>query len=282
MSRAISEEELDTRSAGVRQAEASLAAVQAAVDSAALDVEFTHVTAPVSGRVGRALVDEGNLVSGGATNATLLTTIVSLDPIHVYFEADERSHLRYMRLAQSGERASSREEPNPVWVGLADEEGFPHEGWMDFVDNQLDPQTGTMTGRAVLPNPDLLLSPGLFARVRLAGSGPYRALLVPDASIGTDQARRFVWVADEQNRVQYRSVKTGPLRGELRVIREGLTSDDRVVVAGVQRVRPDTQVVAEETSLEEAAAALDEPTGRVDPAPGEQQAIDAPRAGAAD
>jgi RND family efflux transporter MFP subunit len=245
-SRAVSKEEADTRAAAVRQAEASVAAARAALQGAELDVEFTHVVAPVSGRTSRHLVDEGNLVTGGSTGSTLLTTIVSLDPIHVYFEADEQAYLKYARLSQSGARVSSRDQPNPVLVGLADEKGFPHEGWMDFVDNQLDPSTGTMVGRAVLPNPDLLLSPGLFVRLRLQGSDTYRALLIPDESVGTDQAQRFVWVVDDESRARYRRVEIGPMHDGLRIVRKGLESGDMVVVAGMQRVRPDIEVKAQE------------------------------------
>ncbi|MGH7820871.1 MAG: efflux RND transporter periplasmic adaptor subunit, partial [Candidatus Binatia bacterium] len=195
------------------------------------------------------LITEGNLVNGGSgTQGTLLTTIVSLDPIYAYFEADERSHLKYARLAQNGERPADVR--TPVRVALADEEGFPRDGWMDFVDNRLDPATGTMVGRAVLPNPDLLLSPGLFVRLRLPGSGRYRTLLLPDEAIGTDQAQKFVWVVDDESRAQYRLVSTGPLHDGLRIVRAGLAPGDRVVVAGVQRVRPGIQVAAEERATE--------------------------------
>src|SRR5262249_52607192 len=152
---------------------------------------------PVSGRVGRKLVTEGNLITGGVgTQGTLLTTIVSLDPIYAYFEADERSFLKYERLRLSGQRPSSRVYHNPVHVALADENDFAHEGYMDFVDNQLDRGTGTIVGRAVLPNPDLTLTPGLFGRLRLPGSGAYQAILLPDEAVGTDQSQKFVFVVD--------------------------------------------------------------------------------------
>jgi RND family efflux transporter MFP subunit len=219
---------------------------EAALDAARLDVEFTRVSAPVAGRVGRKLVTEGNLISGGVgTQGTLLTTIVSLDPIYAYFEADEGSVLKYSRLARTGQRPSSREHRNPVHVGLADEEGFPHDGVMDFVDNQVDRGTGTIVARAVLPNPDLSLLPGLFARLQLPGSGQYRATLVPDEAIGTDQSQKFVWVVDAESKAQYRTVRIGPIIDGLRVVREGLTPEDRVVVAGVQRVRPGVVVDAQ-------------------------------------
>jgi RND family efflux transporter MFP subunit len=238
-SHAISQEEADIRESNRRQAEAAVDEQQAAVDSARLEVEFTRVTAPVAGRVGRKLVTEGNLITGGVgTQGTLLTTIVSLDPIYAYFEADEGSVLKYNRLAREGQRPSSREHANPVHVGLADEPGFPHDGVMDFVDNQIDRGTGTVVARAVLPNPDLSLLPGLFARLQLPGSGTYRATLIPDEAVGTDQSQKFVWVIDAENKAQYRTVKVGPMIDGLRVVREGLGPEDRIVVAGIQRVRP--------------------------------------------
>ncbi len=244
-SHAISQEDADIRESGVRQADAAVQQTQAAVDRAKLDVEFTHVTAPISGRIGRKLVTEGNLINGGvAAEGTLLTTIVSLDPIYAYFEADERSFLKYVDLASTGERPSSRDFRHPVWVGLADEDGFPREGKMDFVDNQLDRGTGTMVARALLPNSDLKLAPGLFARLRLPGSGLYPAVVVPDEAIGSDQSQKFVYVVDADNKAQYRKVRTGPLLDGLRVVREGLTRQDWVIVAGTQRARPGMPVDA--------------------------------------
>lgn len=249
-SRAISQEEAETRAANLRQTEASTTGARAAVDAAALDVEFTRVTAPISGRVGRHLVTEGNLVVGGGSGAaTLLTTIVSLDPLDCYFEVDEQAYLKYVRLGLSGKRPSSREVQNPVEIALADEEDFPHRGWMDFVDNQIDPASGTMQGRAVVPNPDLILSPGLFVRLRLPGSGVYQAVLVPDEAVASDQAQRFVWVIDAENKAQYRKVVLGPLYEGLRIVREGLSGDDRVVVSGLQRVRPGIVVTPDEKPI---------------------------------
>ena len=249
-SHAISQEESDIRESNVRQAEAALGETEAAVDAARLDVEFTHVTAPVAGRVGRKLVTEGNLINGGVgTQGTLLTTIVSLDPIYAYFDADEGSLLKYSRLARTGQRPSSREYKNPVHVALADEETFPHDGWMDFVDNQVDRGTGTIVGRAVLPNPDLSLIPGLFARLRLPGSGRYRATLLPDEAIGSDQSQKYVFVVDAEKKAQYRTVKIGPLVDGLRVVREGVTPEDWVVVAGLQRVRPGLMVDAQRETI---------------------------------
>lgn len=249
-SRAISQEEADTRRATVAQSEASAAAARAAVDAAALDVEFTRVTAPIGGRVSRHLVTEGNLIVGaGAGTATLLTSIVSLDPVYCYFEVDEQAYLKYSRLNLSGQRPSSREVQNPVEIGTADEIDFPHRGWMDFVDNVLDPGTGTLQGRAIVPNPDRLLSPGQFVRLRLAGTGKYETILVPDEAIGTDQAQRFVWVIDAENKAQYRKITTGPLYEGRRIVREGLASEDRIVIAGLQRVRPGIVVAPEDKPL---------------------------------
>lgn len=257
---AMSKEEAETRAAAVRQNEAEVAAAEADVESARLDVEFTRITAPIGGRVGRRLVTQGNLITGGVgTQGTLLTTIVSLDPLYAYFDADERSYLKYVRLGQRGERPSSREYKNPVLIGLADEPGFPHEGWMDFVDNRFDPGTGTMIGRAVVPNPDLTMSPGQFARLRLAGSGTYTALLIPDEAVQSDQAQKFVWVVDGENRARYRIVTLGTRHDGLRVIREGLAPDDRVIVKGVQRAHADQPVDPEEAPPEEPPATAPTP-----------------------
>src|SRR5881628_3689603 len=234
-SHAISQEESDIRESNVRQAEASVEETQAAVDAARLDVEFTRVSAPVGGRVGRKLVTEGNLINGGVgTQGTLLT---------------------YNRLARLGQRPSSRDYKNPVHVALADEEGFPHPGVMDFVDNQVDRGTGTIVGRALLPNSDLSLLPGLFARLRLPGSGQYQAILVPDEAIGSDQSQKFVFLVDGESKAQYRTVKIGPLIDGLRVVREGVGPEDRVVVAGLQRVRPGLKVDAQEDPMPSPPAA---------------------------
>lgn len=259
---AISQEEADTRAAEARQAAAAVQAAEAALEAARLDVAYTEVRAPVSGRVGRKLVTEGNLVNGSSgTQGTLLTTIVSLDPLYVYFEADERSYLKYVRLAREGRRPSLRTTGNPVQIAFADEEGFPHEGYVDFVDNRLDEQTGTIVGRAVLANPGLLLSPGLFARVRVIGSGEYAALLIPDEAVGTDQARKFVYVVDADRHARYRQVVLGPMVDGLRVVREGLTPEDRVIVAGVQRAKPDALVDPREATPTAAAATAPTPAG---------------------
>ena len=243
--RAISQEEADTRAATERQAQESVEAGRAAVKAVKLNVEFTRVTAPISGRISRRLVTEGNLINGGSAESTLLTTIVSIDPIYVYFEADERSYLKYVRLSQNGKRPSSRDARNPIYLALADEKGFPRRGYIDFVDNRLDSKTGTMTGRAVFSNSDLALTPGLFARVRLQGSLRYDALLVPDEAIGSDQAQKFVFVMNEDNTIERRTVQLGPLVHGFRVVAEGLKPEDWLIVNGLQRARSGLRVTPE-------------------------------------
>jgi RND family efflux transporter MFP subunit len=247
--RAMSQEEADTRAATERQAQESVAAGQAAVKAAGLDVEFTRVTAPITGRISRRLVTEGNLINGGTAQSTLLTTIVSMDPIYVYFEADERSYLKHVRLSQSGKGPNSRQGRNPVYLALADEKGFPRNGYIDFIDNRLDPKTGTMTGRAVFTNSDLALAPGLFGRIRIPGSTPYDAVLVPDEAIGSDQAQKFVFVMNGDNTVEQRTVQLGPLVHGFRVVSQGLKPDDWLIVSGLQRARSGLQVTPERREI---------------------------------
>ncbi len=240
--RAISEEEADTRASDERVAQATVEQSDASVEAAKLNVEYTQVTAPISGRISRKLVTEGNLINGG-TGGTLLTTIVSLDPIYCYAEADEQSYLKYTRLAQEGKRPSSRQVRNPAYLALADETGFPHKGYVDFVDNQLDPSTGTIRGRGIFPNPDLTLTPGLFARIRIPGSGKYEAILIPDESIGSDQSERFIMIVNNQNTTERRKVVLGPIVNGLRIIREGIKPEEWVIVKGLQRIaRPGVKV----------------------------------------
>ena len=239
---AVSREELDERQSALLQAGANIAAANAAVEVAALNLSFTNVTTSVAGRVSRAEVTRGNLVTGGQTGGTLLTTVVSLDPIYVYFEGDENAYLRYNEMARSGERKSSRDARNPVQVGLANEEGWPHTGYVDFVDNQLNTRTGTLRARAVLDNKEGIFTPGMFARVRLLGSGDYRATLIEDRAVGTDQGTNFVLVVTPTSEVEYRKVTLGRLIDGLRVVRTGLTTADTIVVSGQQRIRPGIHV----------------------------------------
>jgi len=236
--RAISREELDQRVAAELQSTAAVAAAQAALDMARLNMEFTEVRSPIDGRAGRAMVTAGNLVSGGTMvpNATLLTTVVSLDPVYVTFEGDEQTYLRYGAMSRAGERPSSRDAPNPVQVGLANEQGFPHTGHMDFVDNQVDPGTGTIRARAVLDNKDRAFTPGLFARVKLLGSGSFTATLVDDKAVLTDQDRKYVYVLGPENRAIRKDVKLDSMIDGLRVVTEGLSKGDKVIVHGVQKV----------------------------------------------
>jgi RND family efflux transporter MFP subunit len=241
--RAISEEELDQRTRGKEGAIAVLQAAQASVRRAKLNLIFTRVRAPVSGRVSRDLVTRGNLISGGSAGATLLTTIVSLDPIYLYFTADEAALLRYIRLARAGQRESSRTAPNPVLMQLSDEEGYPHRGHMNFVDNQVDESTGTIQGRAIFNNPGYLFTPGVFGEILLKGRGPYEALLIPDAAVSADQATRFVYVVDEHNVVQRRDLALGRwVDDRFRVVEDGLKPNDRIIVEGLLLVQPGVPV----------------------------------------
>lgn len=255
-SKSISEEQYQIRRASRLVAAADVQSARAELEVAKLNLEFTRVSAPVSGRISRPFVTEGNLVHGGTGQTTHLTTIVSLDPIHAYFEANERAYLKYVRLSRSGKRPSSREVRNPVYMRLADEESFSHRGYMDFVDNLLDPNTGTMTGRAIFPNPDHLLTPGLFARVRVPGSGVQEALLIPDAAIGSDQTEKYVYLVGDNDTISYRKIQVGPLVHGLRLVRTGLHVDDRVVIAGLQRVYPGMKVTAEPGIIESAPELL--------------------------
>jgi RND family efflux transporter MFP subunit len=244
---AISKDEFDARTASALESAANVEAAQAAVDAAALNLTFTRVTAPITGRVGRAIVTTGNLVTNGQT---LLTTIVSLNPIYVGFNADEAAYLRFEKYAGSasngavppavrGGRASGPDAlGNAVYVGLADENGYPHEGRLVFMDNSLDAQTGTIYARALLANPDGRFVPGLFARVKLIGNDRYHAVLINDSAIGTDQTMRYVLLLGPDNRVEYRPVDLGPLVDGLRVVRSGLEPGDTIVVNGLMRVRP--------------------------------------------
>ena len=227
---AISREDAEARRAVASQGNAAVRAAEAAVASARLDLQFTEVRSPIDGRAGRAMITAGNLAQA---DATVLTSVVSLDPVHVYFEGDEQTWLHYRELARNGDRADSS---NPVRVGLANESGFPHEGTVDFVNNQVDPATGTIRLRAVLPNPDRVFAPGLFARVQLAGRDESEALLIDDKAVMTDQDRKYVYVLGKDNTAVRKDVQLGDKAGGLRVVTSGLTAKDRVIVHGVQKV----------------------------------------------
>ena len=256
--KAISEEDYDTKAKTYATAEAAVMSAKATMESARLNLEFTEIHAPIAGRIGRALVTEGNLVSGGVsgTGATLLTTIVSLDPLYLYGDADERSILKYLQLRREGKRVSARDEQIPAEMELADETGFPHKGYMDFVDNRIDPTTGTMRARGVFTNADHGLSPGFFARIRIPGSGKYKALLLPERALGSDQAQKFVYVVNAEKKVEFRPVTIGPMIDGLRVVKTGLKPDEQVIVEGLLRVRPGVVVDAKpwEASTQTTAA----------------------------
>ena len=249
--RAISKDEFDTRTANARQSAGNVEAAKAAVDSAALNLTFTRVMAPITGRVSRAIVTTGNLVTNGQT---LLTTVVSLNPIYVEFNADEQAYLAFEKYAGTHNgRKDAGAGPdalgNAVYVGLADENGYPHKGRLFFMDNSLDSQTGTIYARALLPNADGHFIPGLFARVKLIGNDHYPAVLVNDSAIGTDQTMRYVLVVGAGNKVEYRPVDLGPLVEGLRVVRSGLKPGETIVVNGLMRVRPGMQVAPQLTAM---------------------------------
>jgi len=247
---AISREELDARSSSRAEGDASVKSAEAALTTARLNLEWTVVRAPIDGRVGRAAVTPGNLVQAGPPSATLLTTVVSLDPIYVYFDTDEQAYLKYVTAMRN------RSAKLPVHVGLASESGFPHEGKLDFVDNQLDAGAGTIHVRALLSNPSQLFVPGLFARVRLVGKEQRAVTLIQDQAVGTDQDRKFVLVLKPDSSVEYRPVTLGRLVDGLRVVNTGLAPGENVVVNGLMRVRPGMKVLAKQTTMTGDSATL--------------------------
>ncbi|WFU76894.1 efflux RND transporter periplasmic adaptor subunit [Bradyrhizobium sp. CB2312] len=240
---AVSEQVVDQRREALEAAHAAETIAQGALKAAQLNVEFTHVAAPITGRVSRHFVSVGNLVQGSDNGgSTLLTTIVSMDPMYIYFDVDEATYLKNSKLWFEGKRPSSRDTPNPVQVALTGEAKPSHEGRMDFIDNRLDVSTGTLRSRAIIPNHDLSILPGQFGRVRLIGSSPYEALLLPDVAIATDQSRKIVFVVKDDNTVEARAVELGPLDQGLRVVRTGLKPEDRVIIDGLQRARVGAKV----------------------------------------
>ena len=244
----ITDQTFEQRAQAFRNAKAGVSANEAAVRQAELDMEFTELRAPVNGRIGDRRVSPGNLVTGGTGgNTTMLATIVSTDPIWFEFTFDEASYLRYERLANAGQDVAGRNTGVQVALKLIDESDFDHEGRMDFVDNVIDRSTGTIRGRAVVANPKEVFTPGMFARVRIPGTPPYEALLVPDAAIGTEQARRFVVVIDDQDTARLKYVTLGQVTKDgLRAIKDGIGPDDRIVVSGLMQARPGTKVKPEE------------------------------------
>jgi multidrug efflux system membrane fusion protein len=237
-SNAISAELADSRTSASQEARAAVGALQAQLDLAKLNLSFTRVTSPISGRVSRAEITAGNLVTA---DTTALTSVVSTDKVYAYFDADERVFLKYTQLARQGKRGAT----TPVYMGLSNEDGNPHLGQMNFVDNQVNPKTGTIRGRAVFDNSDGSYTPGLYARLKLVGSGTYNAMLINDEAVGTDLGKKFVLVMDADNKTAYRAVELGPKIEGLRIVRNGLNKDDIIIVKGLQRVRPGSPVTPE-------------------------------------
>ncbi len=245
--KAYSQETYDQKLAAERQAAGELQSAKAAVNAASLNLEFTTITAPISGKISRVLVTPGNLIDGGSSQSTLLTTLVSLNPLYCYFTVDEAAHLRWVRLLQEGKLP--RNVKFPIWFALGDESGYPHLGHIDFVDNRIDANTATLNMRAIVPNPDRMLRPGLFVRVRVPASGIFQATLVPDQAITSDQAQKIAYVVNSENKVERRNVVIGSREQDLRVVKEGLSRQDRVVIRGIQRARVGQTVKPEETTL---------------------------------
>jgi membrane fusion protein, multidrug efflux system len=246
---AMSTEERERRGGAAAEATALVASMEAALRASQLDLEFTRVTSPISGRVGRAIVTEGNLVSSGPGEATLLTTVVSLDPIYASFDADEQTFLRYGELARADRRAAARMAGVPVRMALGSEREFAHQGRINFLDNRVDTSTGTIRGRALFRNTDRRLTPGQFVRLRLVGSGAFPGLLIQDRAVGTDLDKRFVYVVGSDDTIEHRVVTLGPIVDGLRVVRSGLAAGDEVVVNGLQRVRPGLKVEPERIAM---------------------------------
>lgn len=232
--KAVAQREFDERAAGQKELDANARAAQAQHEAARLNLAYTRVTAPIDGRVSKAEITLGNLVDATA----VLTSVVSLDRIYASFDGDEDTYLRVSRRVHAGQ-------PVEVKVGLAGEEGFPHTGKLEFVDNQLDSRSGSVRMRATFANSERLLAPGLFARVQIAGGAPQQQILITDRAIGTDQDRKFVYVVDKAGNAEYRAVKLGPVNEGLRIVREGLKPGEKIVVNGLQRVRPGAPITAQ-------------------------------------
>jgi len=257
----MSAEEYDRRAAVRDEGDARIASTEGALRGAELNLEFTRVTAPITGRVGRAEITEGNLVEGGAGQIKPLTSLVSLDPIYVYFDVDEQTFLKYARVTQT-HGTTSHDLRGAALLGLADEGGFPHSGQVSFVDNQVSSSTGTIRLRATFANKNLALTPGLFARIRLQGGGAQRGCLARDEAVITDLNQKYVFVLGKNNTLEYRPVKLGPMTEGLRVVREGLRSGDIIVVSGLQRVRPGAAVTPRKVSMASQANALGDASTR--------------------
>jgi multidrug efflux system membrane fusion protein len=239
---AISVELADSRTTTAQESKAAVAAIQAQLDLAKLNLSFTRVAAPITGRVSRAEITAGNIVTA---DQSILTSLVSTDKVYAYFDADERVFLKYSQLARDGKRGAT----TPVYMGLSNEPEHGHLGQMNFVDNQVNPRTGTIRGRAVFDNSEGEYTPGLYARLKLVGSGIYTAMLIQDEAVGTDLGKKYVLVVDTDNKALYRSVDVGPKLEGLRIVRSGLQKDDRIVVSGLQRVRPGSAIDPQDTPM---------------------------------
>ncbi len=238
----IAANEFDNKAATFLQSQGATAVAEAAVETAKLNLEFCYIRSPIEGRVSRENVTVGNLVQPSTGQDGILTTVVAVDPLYAYVDVDENSILNYIKLNEEGKLKTAREVRVPLFLGLQNEEGFPHEGYVDFVDNRISPGTGTMRVRGEWKNWDTLLTPGFFVRVRAAASPKYKALLVPDDAVGTDQGQRYVYVVGADKKAEYRTVKLGPISDGLRVVREGLKPGEQVVVNGLMQVRPGVTV----------------------------------------
>jgi len=244
---------LDERLQDRRAAEASVQQSTDTVQAAQLNLDFTNVAAPISGRVSNRRIDVGNLVAGDP-NSTLLTTIVSLDPIYFVFDMSEADFLAYQRAVERGDLPSTRDQGTVVDARLPDEENWPYAGTMNFVDNRIDPGSGTIRARAVFPNPDHFITPGQFGRLRVPSSNPYDAILVPESAVVTDQSNQIVMTVAEDGTVVPKPIRLGPAQpGGLRIVREGLTGDERIIINGLVRARPGGKVTPEEGKIEPAA-----------------------------
>ncbi|OWQ88564.1 efflux transporter periplasmic adaptor subunit [Roseateles aquatilis] len=257
----VSQQEIDQLKSAVRNGDANIKAAEAAVVQARLNLEFTRVTAPVSGRSSRANVTPGNLVTIGDP---VLTTVVSDDKVYAYFDASEATYLKYVKAARNG--GNKRDQPNKVLLGLANEEGYPHEGRMDFVDNRLNPATASIRGRAVFDNKDGTFTPGLFARVKLMGTGAYNAVLIPDRAIGTDQTRKVVMIVGANNIVQPRPVQPGALFDGYRAV-QGVKPGELVIIDGLQHAMPGAPVTPQHVKLDDKGQPVAAPQGAAPAAP---------------
>ena len=258
-SAAISNEEMERRFKALGETLGSVKAAEAALEAAQLDLEFTEVRSPITGRISNARVTAGNLVRGGTQETTLLTTVVALDPIHCYFEVDERSALKYRDLIRSGQLPHALDGGMPAEMGLADQADFPHQGVVDFMDNELAPGTGTLRARGIFPNPDRLMVPGFFARVRIPRSEARETLLIRDQAVSDDQGRSFVWVVGPDDTAIYRPVVLGPKTDGLRIVRDGLAAGERVIINGAMAVRAGAKVTATDGTMDPAPPSTPKP-----------------------